>query len=81
MAQGGELSVVEVFGLQILENIYGADHIAVANERLKLASIALAAGAGDEARNNLALANGVMRIHYGADHPTSVHLDAFHQLG
>ncbi|KAG0622547.1 hypothetical protein M758_3G105700 [Ceratodon purpureus] len=67
--------------IQILEKIYGKDHIAVANERLKLASIALAAGAGDEVRSNLALANDVMRIHYGSDHPTSVHLDAFHQLG
>lgn len=67
--------------IQILENIYGKDHIAVANERLKLASIALAAGAGDEVRNNLELANQVMKIHYGADHPTSLHLDAFHQLG
>ena len=70
-----------MFVLQILENIYGKNHIAVANERLKLASIALAAGSGDEARSNLALANKVMKIHYGADHPTSLHLDAFHQLG
>jgi hypothetical protein len=65
---------------QILENIYSKDHIAVANERLKLASIALAANAGNEAQSSLALVDQVMRVHYGADYRSLLHLEAFYQL-
>lgn len=53
--------------MQILEIIYGKDHIAVANERLKLVSITILAGHTEEARTNLTLADHVMAIHYGPD--------------
>jgi len=65
---------------QILENIYSKDHIAVANERLKLASIALAAGAHEEVQRNLAVVDQVMRVHYGADYRSLLHLQSFHQV-
>lgn len=66
--------------MQILENIYGKDHIAVANERLKLVSIARATNARDETQRNLALVDQVMRIHYGPDYQSMLDLEAFNDL-
>ncbi len=51
--------------LQILEQVYSKDHIAVANERLKLTSIAHAAGDTKCALLNLSIVDRIMRIHYG----------------
>lgn len=73
-------SLASLLFTQILENIYSRDHIAVANERLKLASIALAANDDNEVQSNLALVDQVMRVHYGADYRSMLHLEDFHQL-
>ncbi|KAH8969183.1 hypothetical protein BDL97_02G021200 [Sphagnum fallax] len=51
--------------IQILEQVYSQDHIAVANERLKLTSIAHAAGDTKCALLNLGIVDRIMRIHYG----------------
>lgn len=52
--------------VRTLDLLYGEGHIAVANERLKLASIAMVAGETEFAKTQLAQVQRVLRVHYGA---------------
>ncbi|KAJ7564790.1 hypothetical protein O6H91_02G033600 [Diphasiastrum complanatum] len=56
--------------IKILEKLYGEDHIVVANERMKLATIAFAADDLEQAQNNLEIVKHVYGTYYGPNFRT-----------
>lgn len=54
--------------VQILERLYNSDHIVVANELVKLVSIALMLNKYECAKKNLARINHVFTTHYGGNY-------------